>query len=75
MENQDDENPFQKSMIPMQAPENSGESVSARGFTMKLDKNRCVTVPQDVAAELRNHGFVEFKAVEKPVEKPVEKAK
>lgn len=61
----DEENPFQKSMIDMQAPDGAGDFVSCRGFSMKLDKNRCVKVPRDVAEELRSHGFAEFVAPEK----------
>jgi hypothetical protein len=60
MPDEDEVNPFQRGMVDMLAPEGSGESVSARGFTMKLDKNRCVKVPSEVAEELSSHGFTRF---------------
>ena len=60
-------NPFQQTMIRMQLPPGMGTSISARGFTVDADSDRCVTVPKDVAADLAAHGLV--KAPEAPAKK------
>ena len=60
-------NPFDRSMVKMQAPANHGTQISARGFTVDLDKDGCVSVPADVARELESHGFT--KAADAPAKK------
>ena len=50
-------NPFEQSMTRLQLPEHMGTSVSARGFTLDADDDRCVDVPPDMVAELVAHGL------------------
>jgi hypothetical protein len=50
-------NPFSQTMVRMQLPADAGTSISARGFTLEADADRCVEVPKDVAEDLKSHGF------------------
>jgi hypothetical protein len=58
-------NPFAQTMVRMQLPPGMGASVSARGFNVEADDERCVTVPKDVGEELKAHGLVPYVEPEK----------
>lgn len=52
-------NPFQTSMVRLQLPAGMGTTVSARGFTVEADADRCVLVPGELASEFMSHGLTE----------------
>jgi hypothetical protein len=59
--------PFQTTLVRLQLPEGAGDSISVRGFSLQADADRCVEVPQDVAADLASHGLTP------PAAKPAKK--
>lgn len=47
-------------MVRMQGPAGSGGCISAAGFTLFADDDGSFEVPQNIAAELQSHGFMEY---------------
>lgn len=58
-------NPFAQTMVRMQLPPGMGASISARGFEVEADADHCVTVPKDVAEDLKAHGLTPYVETEK----------
>lgn len=51
-------NPFDQNMVRLQLPADCGTQVSAGGFTVDADEDRCVSVPKGpIADALMSHGL------------------